>query len=165
MTKFTENDVLNRKHSVSAHHGVILSFQLLYDTWRRIMIKISSWICGSCLIVWIIFLLIVCVIRGTPPALSAWGRLSIITAVIVLGSFALSYLGGHIIKGNKGAFRLGVLISVLWVACFFVALEPYNNRYRRTEFIGIGIIPVISYLGILWIISGFLPKTKKMEDS
>jgi hypothetical protein len=128
------------------------------------VIKISSWICATCLIVWIIFLGIICAIKGAPPSLSAWGIISIITAVIAIGSFALSYLGGHIIIGNKGAFRLGVLISVLWVVGSFVALEPYS-RYRMTEFFGIGIIPVISYLGILWIISGFLPKKKKMEDS
>ncbi|MEK6657248.1 MAG: hypothetical protein AABY58_07375 [Nitrospirota bacterium] len=122
------------------------------------MIKISSWICAACLIVWIIFIDIIFAVEGT----LAWGNISIITAVIAIGSFALRYLGGHIIIGNKGAFRLGVLISVLWVVGSFVALEPYS-RYRRTEFIGIGIIPVISYLGILWIISGFLPKKKQQH--
>jgi len=128
------------------------------------VIKISSWICGTCLIVWIIFLGIGSVFVGPPPP-EDWGIISIITAGIAIGSFVLSYLGGHIIRENKGALRLGVLISVLWVVGSFVALEPYNRYMNWTEFLWIGIIPVISYLGILWVISGFLSKKKKMEDS
>lgn len=127
------------------------------------MIKISSWICGTCLIVWIIFVGILRAI-GSPPSSEEWVIISIITAGITIGSFALSYLGGHIIRGNKGAIRLGVLISLLWVVGFFVAFEPYNRNRYWTEFFGIGIIPVISYLGILWVVSGFLSKKKKMED-
>jgi len=130
------------------------------------VIKISSWICGTCSIVWIIFVGTIRVIEF-PPSSEQWGFISITTVGVTIGSFALSYLGGHIIRGNKGAIRLGVLISILWVAVSFVALEPYN-RYRHrywTDFFGIGIIPVISYLGILWVISGFLPKKKKMETS
>ncbi len=128
------------------------------------MIKISSWICGTCLIVWIIFVGIMCAI-GSPPSSDELGLISIITASVAIGSFALSYLGGHIIRGNKGAIRLGVLISALWVVGSFVAVEPYNRYRNWTEFFGVGIIPVISYLGILWVISGFLPKKKKMGNS
>ncbi len=106
---------------------------------------------------------IICTIGS--PSSEQWGNISIITAGVAIGSFALSYLGGHIIRGNKGAIRLGVLISVLWVVGSFVALEPYNRYRHWEEFFGIGIIPVISYFGILWVISGFLPKKKKMENS
>lgn len=129
------------------------------------MIKISSRICGACLIVWVIFLGTIFITVGAPK--SDWRIIPFVTVVIAIVSFALSYLGGYIIRGNKGAFRLGVLFSVLWVVVSFVILEPYhyNRYYYWTEFIWIGIIPVISYLGILWIISGFLPKKKKMEDS
>ena len=77
-------------------------------------------------------------------------------------------LGGYIIRGNRGAIRLGVLISVLWVVVSFVALEPYNRSYPSqswTEFFEIGIIPVISYWGVLWVISGFLSNKNKMENS
>lgn len=134
-----------------------------YVTYRRCnVIKISSWICGTCLIVWIIFLGIMWSIYGVPTSSSVWGYISIFTSVIAIGSFALSYLGGHIIIGNKGAIRLGVFISVSWVVGSFVALEPYSRYRKWTEFFGIGIIPLISYLGILWVISGFLPKKKKM---
>ena len=127
------------------------------------MIKFSSWICGTCLIVWIVFFGIICAIEGFPPS-EGWGIIYIITAIVAIGSFALSYLGGHILKGDKGAIRLGVLISVLWVVGSFVALDPC--RYVNwAQFFGIGIIPVISYLGILWVISGFLPKKRKTEDS
>lgn len=124
------------------------------------MIKISSWICGTCLIVLIIFVGIICKIEF-PPSSEQLRNISIITAIVAIGSFALSYLGGYIIRGNKGAIRIGVLISVHWVAGSLVALEPWY----WTELFGIGIIPLISYFGILWVISGFLPKNKKMENS
>lgn len=122
------------------------------------MIKISSWICGTCLIVWIIFIGIIRAI-DPPPSSDDWGIISIITAGVAIGSFVLSYLGGHIIRGNKGAIRLGILISVLWVAGSFVAVAPCD-MYDWSEFFGIGIIPVILYLGILWVIFGFLYKKK-----
>jgi len=126
------------------------------------MIKISSWICGTCLIVWIICVGITCATKSTPSS-EDWIIISIITAIVAIGSFALSYLGGHIIRGNKGAIRLGVLISVLWVVGSFISFEPYSRRGNYwTEFFGIGVIPVLLYLGILWVISGFLPKKKKM---
>ena len=118
------------------------------------MIKISSWICGTCLIVWIIFVGIMSAIESQSSS-EKWGFISIIagTFEVAIGSFALSYLGGHIIRGNKGAIRLGVLISVLWVVGSFVAFKPYSSHWYWTEFFGIGIIPVISYLGILLVIS------------
>lgn len=97
-----------------------------------------------------------------------WGFIIAGTFEVAIGSFALSYLGGHIIRGNKGAIRLGVLISVLWVVGLFAAFKPYSSHWDSrswTEFFGIGIIPVISYLGILWVISGFLRKKKKTENS
>ena len=122
------------------------------------MIKISFLICGTCLIGWIIFVMSAI---ESPPSPEVWGIISAITAGIAIGSFALSYLGGHIIIGNKGAIRLGVFISVSWVVGSFVALEPYSKYWRWTKFFGIGIIPVISYLGILWVISGFLPKRNR----
>ena len=131
------------------------------------MIKISSWICGTCLIVWIILFGIACAIEGIPPSSAwyFWGIISIITVGVAIGSFALSYLGGHIIRGNKGSFRLGVLISVLWVVVSFIALESIVGYWTWEWFIGIGIIPVISYCGILWVISGFVSQKKKMENS
>ena len=131
------------------------------------MIKISSWICGTCLIVWIILFGIACAIEGIPPSSAwyFWGIISIITVGVAIGSFALSYLGGHIIRGNKGSFRLGVLISVLWVVVSFIALESIVGYWTWEWFIGIGIIPAISYCGILWVISGFVSQKKKMENS
>jgi hypothetical protein len=122
------------------------------------------------LVVWIIFVGIMCAIESPPSSDEEWAFISAITAGIAIGSFALSYLGGHIIRGNKGAIRLGVLISVLWVVGSFVALEPYRSywggkSHSWTEFLEIGIISVISYWGILWVISGFLPSKKKMENS
>ena len=130
------------------------------------MIKVSSWICVSCLVAWIIFVIVmsvICPIEYT-RSLYEWVFISVITAGIGIGSFALSYLGGHIIKRNKGAIRLGVFISVLWVIGSFVALE-LPDSYCWTDFLAIGIIPVVSYLGILWVITGFLPNKNKIEKS
>ncbi len=115
------------------------------------MIKVSLWICISCLIVWVIFVGAMSAIESPPPS-EDWVIISAITIGIIIGSFALSYLGGHIIKRNKGAIRLGVLITVLWTIGSFVALEPYNRSW--TVFL-IGIIPVVFYWGIIWVILGF----------
>lgn len=130
------------------------------------MIKVSFWICVSCLVAWIIFVSVIFAIDSTLLLLlsEVWVFISAITAGIGIGSFALSYLGGHIIKRNKGAIRLGVLISVLWVIGSFVVLEPPYS-YCWTDFLAIGIIPVVSYLGILWVIMGFLPNRNKIEKS
>ena len=116
------------------------------------------------MIVWIIFVGIMCATAYSFSSF-AWGKISIVAAGLTVGSFALSYLGGHIIRGNKGAIRLGMLISVLWVVGSFVTFEPFSKRGSWTEFLGIGIIPVVSYLGILWVISGFLSNKNKMETS
>lgn len=129
------------------------------------MIKISSWICGICLIAWIIFVVFIIKLLSSVR----WDIISIVSVCVGIGSFALSYLGGHIIRGNKGAIRLGMLISVLWVVVNFLDIEPsfgrHIYRYKQwIEFFKIGFIPVMSYWGILWVISGFLPKNKKMEN-
>ena len=128
------------------------------------MIKVSFWICVSCLVAWIIFVIVILGNSINPSLSEVWVFISAITAGIGIGSFALSYLGGHIIKRNKGAIRLGVLISVLWVIGSFVALE-LPDSYCWTDFLAIGIIPVVSYLGILWVIVGFLPNRNKIEKS
>jgi len=125
------------------------------------MIKISSWICGTCLIVWIIFMLI------TDQSSFNDAGFYLMTAGGTIGLFALSYLGGHIIKKNQGAIRLGMFISVLWLAGSFVFFLGYDRvQYSdemgtKTKFSMVGIIPVISYWGILWVIPGFLPQKKK----
>ena len=132
------------------------------------MIKISFWICGTCLVAWVIFVGVICVIESSPPSSEywgGWGIISGITAGLAIASFALSYLGGHIIRRSKGAIRLGVLISVLWVVGHFVASEPGSRFYGWTNFFVFGIIPVILYWGIIWVISGFLPSKNKMENS
>jgi hypothetical protein len=58
-----------------------------------------------------------------------------------------------------------VFISVLWVIGFFVEFEPYKKFGSWADFVAIGVVPVISYLGILWVISGFLSMKKKIGDS
>ena len=92
--------------------------------------------------------------------LEKWEIILIKTLSIALISFFLSYLGGHIVKRNIGAVRLGIFISVLWILFSFISIEPYKHTYYKsqnwTEFFLIGIIPVILYWGIIWVISGFL---------
>jgi len=129
------------------------------------MIKISSWVSGTFLIVWFLYWGISSATAKIPLTSEAWGGISIAAAGIAIGLFVLTYLGVHVIRKHKGAIRLGVLISVLWVIGFFVELEPYKRFGSWADFVVIGVVPVISYLGILWVISGFLPKKKIDEDS
>jgi hypothetical protein len=132
----------------------------------RPLIKISSWICGSCVIVAIIFFGILIAMKGLPPAY-AWGLILLYVAGVAIGSFALSYLGGLIVSGNKGALRLGVLIFVLWVMGFYFWWGDICLYMRwgsgACDEAGrlIGITPAILYFGTLWIIAGFLSKKIK----
>ena len=85
--------------------------------------KIIFWICWSYVIVAIIFL--VGEIWMTPH-LDHWDLWEYALSALIItappmGLFALSYLGSHIVRGNKGAIRLGVLISALWVVCCYIA--------------------------------------------
>jgi len=127
------------------------------------MIKVSSWISGACLLALGCFL---GVVIKFPPSDEELGYIVIFSVGIAIGSFALSYLGCHIIRGNKGALRLGVLVSVMWVVGSFVVLEAHNRAW--TNLLAVSMIPVILYWGILWVISGFLSKeaneTEKSES-
>ena len=68
----------------------------------------------------------------------------------------LVYLGGLIIKGNKGAFRSGVLLSVIWIFIVLVVTEPYGRYGNITDFLLAGILPAIVFWGILWVLNGFV---------
>jgi len=128
------------------------------------MIKVSSWITGACLLAWGCFL---GVVSKFPPSDEELGYIAIFSVGIAIGSFALSYLGCYIIRGNKGALRLGVLVSVMWVVGAFVVLEAHNRAW--INLFAVSMIPVILYWGVLWVISGFLSKevneTEKSEFS
>jgi len=126
------------------------------------MIKTSFWISLVSLVCWVLFVAIVFAIEG-PPSNEDWTYILGYTFGVMLGSFGLSYLGGHILKGNKGAIRVGVLVTVLWVLGSFVSLEPYYGTW--SAFIWIGVIPIIAYWGILWVIMGFQSSRKKKENS
>ena len=120
------------------------------------MIKISAWICGVCVIAWII--IAVFVIYPIEPTLSSkdWPIAFIIGFILGIVSFGLSYLGGNAIKGNKWAIRLIILISVLWIVGWFVGLEPYYGNWD--DYLVISLTPIIFYLGILWVIARFSRK-------
>jgi len=120
---------------------------------------ICFWTCVACSVVWIVFAVGMCLADGPPFSVAVIWAVAISSVGVAIGSFALSYLGSHIIKRNKGAIRLGVLISFLWAAGSFVAVDNW------TEFLVFGIIPVVTYWGILWAIFGFISSKNEKEHS
>ena len=90
-------------------------------------------------------------------------KMDVVSAIAIglaIATFSLSYLGGFIIKKHKGAIRLGVLISVLWI--FGVGIASVDERQFAEIFIFLGLSPVVFYFSILWVISGFLPNKNNM---
>lgn len=88
---------------------------------------------------------------------------SVVAVVIFIISFGLTYLGGHIVNGNIGATRLGIVISLLLI----LGLNPFLLSLYDTDwisyeglavFMGIVVMPMLIYWGLLWIIKGFLRK-------
>ncbi len=90
---------------------------------------------------------------------------SVAAVVIFIISFGLTYLGGHIVNGNIGATRLGIVISMLLI----LGLNPFVLSLNDPDywisyeglavFLGILVLPMIAYWGLLWIIKGFIRKT------
>lgn len=125
----------------------------------KLIAKIST-VAGVC---WAIFAGVVFSVEGVGP-----GAAKVFAAIFTIGvavgiwvgSFGLMYLGGHIVKGNKGAFRFGVVISVLWVSVVFVSFEPYRYERYWTE-VMLWCLPVVAYGGIVWIAAGFVTQRKK----
>ena len=59
--------------------------------------------------------------------------------------------------------RIGIMLSVLWL--FFVGSEAsiwdYGIDYYFME---VGVLPLVIFWGLVWIISGFRNKDKNTED-
>lgn len=96
---------------------------------------------------------------STPKAIG------IILLLFIVPAF-LIWLIIKVIKGNKGAFRLSIVISVLWNLGVFIVDKPYG-RYSTTEqltdYISFGFVPVIIFWSIVWVIKGFRLSSKKHE--
>jgi len=61
---------------------------------------------------------------------------------------------------RKGWLRIWVVLSVLWVVGTAVSIEPWVSYHvllpaKWGEWIGIGIVPLVVFWGLIWIISGF----------
>ena len=54
---------------------------------------------------------------------------------------------------NRGLFRLGILLSVLWIALAFVLLNPMQGN--AVPFLGAGVLPVGLAWGVRWVVLGF----------
>ncbi|VGO12692.1 hypothetical protein PDESU_01246 [Pontiella desulfatans] len=57
------------------------------------------------------------------------------------------------VRRNRGLLRLGLLLSVLWVALAFVLLNPLSGNLL--PFLGAGVLPVGLGWGIRWVVLGF----------
>jgi len=75
----------------------------------------------------------------------------------------LVYLGGFIIKKNKGAFRIGVLLSVIWVFGLLVVTKPYARFGGITDFLLSGVLPVFVFWGTIWVLNGFASEAKSTQ--
>jgi len=60
----------------------------------------------------------------------------------------------NIIKASV-LYRLLIVISVLWIICSMIRIEPwYNNNLG--DFLSFGILPIIIFWGIVWVIKGVI---------
>ena len=78
--------------------------------------------------------------------------MAIITAATFVTVVALSYLGGWIVNGHTGAFRLGVILTFI----YWIPVYVENNDFE--DFLGIGILPAAVFWGTIWVIRGFKGK-------
>lgn len=115
-----------------------------------------------CLLLWAAFVIVMSATEGLLSK-SEYIVLAVVTPAIAVASFLLSLLGGYILKKNKGAIRLGIVFSVVHFLSLFVVLEPHNKSWHWQEFVGLAVIPLILFWGLIWIISGFLSENNSAE--
>ncbi|GAB3280366.1 hypothetical protein [Parahaliea aestuarii] len=80
-----------------------------------------------------------------------------VCAAILLAFALFFYIGGWIVKGHKGAFRVGIVLSIVWIFAWLLASDPFDS-YGWDEpeafFLG-GLLPTILFWGVVWIAKGF----------
>lgn len=124
------------------------------------MIKRCAWISAVSLVAWTIFGFIYCHNKGDYIYADDWAFLYIFAFIVPTAVFGLSLLGGHVLKRHRGAIRLAVVVSLLYLCLTFIGYVPYNYSSHWPEYLGAGAAPVILYWLILWVISGFMPKDR-----
>lgn len=117
--------------------------------------KLSLKVCGISLLLWIIFLIFMFVKNKPPTTFEELGYISLGTLIVIFGPFLLCLIGFYSVIGNKGALRLALLISFVWAASMYLVINPPHNYSGWRKFLGVGIIPVAAYLGLIWVFSGF----------
>ena len=70
---------------------------------------------------------------------------------------------------RKGLLRVGIVLSVLWLIFMSLNLQLWKGGYyfrEHTEnFIIEGIVPLVIFWGLAWIIFGFWNKNNNTEDN
>ena len=68
----------------------------------------------------------------------------------------------------SGILRLGIVLSVLWLigqSLYLRLWERYGFKHNLDDFIAQGVLPLVIFWGLVWIISGFRNKDDKPEDN
>ena len=60
---------------------------------------------------------------------------------------------------RKGFFRVGIVLSVLWLVGSFIVNTDSFDGLNVSYFVYYGIVPIVIFWGLVWIVSGF-----KSED-
>lgn len=68
----------------------------------------------------------------------------------------------------SGWYRLLIVSSVCWIIGALIVIDPWARYGRRSgnnwdEFLLVGILPVVIFLGLIWIVQGFNKARKKGE--
>ena len=70
-------------------------------------------------------------------------------------------------KRLSGTLRLGIVLSVLWLITLSMKYDMWSrwNSFKNNldDFIAEGVIPLIVFWGLVWIIAGFRNKDDKTE--
>jgi hypothetical protein len=68
----------------------------------------------------------------------------------------------------SGWYRLLIVSSVCWIIGALIAIDPWTRYGRRAgnnwdEFLLVGILPIVIFWGLIWIVQGFRKARKKGE--
>ena len=77
--------------------------------------------------------------------------------IVFVGIAALSgliYLVGLTVMGKIWALRLSIVLSVGWLLFSVIVTEPYENYGSITDFILLGVVPLICIWGVIWVAKG-----------
>jgi len=81
---------------------------------------------------------------------------------------ATTQLIGRAVVGELWALRLAAVLSVLWFLLCAILVKPFEysslrERYNNiSEFLGVGLTPLVIVWGIIWVLKGALESRKKI---